>query len=255
MKSSRTLFVMVTTLYACVAEGEYIYNPPIQGECLTNWCEIVQGPSGSLSYTGVYVWPGTNMCLGSEIWAWPEADQRCSEVVTISKWAPESTNCPPVLYTNSACPEFITNWWVVTHPGYSGSGSGTWVYFVPTNCGSGTITFFGIWRERNPCTGEFVAGGTISITQPFTVVNVDIFEAEKTVCVCDSTAFTLTNTCWEVSWEVWPEEAGGGSRERFDHYRGNQLWSVGDHCTINCQYKLHGCSYLDCCEGCLAGAQ
>lgn len=40
------------------------------------------------------------------------------------------------------------------------------------------------------------------MTRPFKAVNVDIAETEKKICVCDSTSFNLTNTCFDVTWEV-----------------------------------------------------
>ena len=52
-------------------------------------------------------------------------------------------------------------------------------------------------------------GGHIVMSTNFTVVNVDIAEVAKTICVCDTTSFTLTNSCHSVTWEVSPDELGG----------------------------------------------
>ncbi|MCX8090709.1 MAG: hypothetical protein N3I86_07210 [Verrucomicrobiae bacterium] len=142
--------------------------------------------------------------------AWEE---RCSTVITQWRWAPPSTNCPTTSTTNySWCPDWVTNWWVVSHPGYSASDRGTYVpRFQPTNCGTGTITFYGVWTNNHPCGDtNAVLGGTTSISKNFTVVNVDIAEDEKTVCACETANFTLTNSCGgAVTWEVVPNGLPG----------------------------------------------
>ena len=214
------------------AKAQNIDNPPIQGkECDPCWCEILQGPTGWMTYTNVVFSPESPMCLGGEISIWPVEDWRRSDAIVYRfECALATTNCPPS--TNVAqCPEgnwheddwcnprWITNWWVLSYPGYSGSGSGMAVRFTPTNCGSGSVTFYGKWGHRNFCIGqktiggdwhqEWIDGGLVSISTNFTVVNVDIVETETNVCACGVASFTLTNTCGEVTWEVSPSEPGG----------------------------------------------
>lgn len=79
----------------------------------------------------------------------------------------------PTPLTNSQCPYFVTNWWTVTGvPVDNPSGSGTSACFTPTNpaAGSGTVTFYGTWKNSDPCTGQPVGGGTASKSQSFTVI-------------------------------------------------------------------------------------
>jgi hypothetical protein len=100
---------------------------------------------------------------------------------------------------------------VASGPGYSASGeyNGWAINPNPPNCGWVTITFYGTWRNQDPCTTLPIAGGTISISTNFYVANVQIFEPWKAVCTNGSTSFTLTNTCGTVTWEVSPIIPGG----------------------------------------------
>jgi len=210
--------------------------PPVP-PCTRNWCEVVQAPSGWLAYTNVVLSPESPMCLGGYVEAWPDEDGRCSQTITVTVSSPPGTNCPPVYATNSCqWPYFKTNWWVVNHPGYSGSGEGPFVWFYPTHCGEGTITFYGIWRNWNPCTGEDIGGGTISRSTNFTVVNVDIAETERTVCAGGTTSFTLTNTCRAVTWELDPPAGPGDpqiSGGAVSAGTNGGIWTVTARSTIN----------------------
>jgi len=183
--------------------------PPPPEPCATSWCEVVKGPSGGMTITNIVIWPEPVTCLGSYIVGWMEAETRCSEVITRTVWSPPSTNCPPHYYTNISCPEIITNWWVIDFPGYSGSGPWSYGGFLPTNCGEGTFTFYITWKEKDPCTGQLIGGGTASKTANFKVVNTDISETEKFTCVCETVSYTLTNTCDPVTWEVWTNGVPG----------------------------------------------
>lgn len=49
---------------------------------------------------------------------------------------------------------------------------------------------------------------TISVSQPFYVVNVDIKETGTNACLLETVTFTLQNTCGGVTWEVWPDGPG-----------------------------------------------
>jgi len=119
---------------------------------------------------------------------------------------------PDSWFTNLSQTFWTTNWWVVSSPGYSASGpyNGGWISFQPTNCGSGTITFYGTFKDVAPCTTQpTYGGGTISISTNFYVGNVQILQPWKAVCTNGSTSFTLSNTCDTVTWEVSPIVLGG----------------------------------------------
>jgi hypothetical protein len=132
-------------------------------------------------------------------------------VITFGHWEAHTTDCPPSAYfTNWSETFWTTNWWVVSSPGYSASGQGTGVSFWPTNCGWGTITFYGTWSNVNPCTSTLIGGGgTTSNSINFYVGNVQIVEPWKIVAANGTTGFTLTNTCGPVTWSVSPQQPGG----------------------------------------------
>lgn len=137
--------------------------------CYTNFCVVVQSPSGSITFTNIAI-SATNICLGSGICASAQAGVNCSQVITESEWIAASTNCPNTYSTNTQCPYFVTNWWNVTGvPVDTPNGSGTSACFTPTNTGTGTITFYGIWQDSDPCTGQPIGGGTISKNVSFEV--------------------------------------------------------------------------------------
>jgi len=132
---------------------------------------VVKAPSGSITFTNIDI-SSTNVCWGTMICASPQASVNCSQVITESEWIASTTNCPNTYSTNTQCAYFITNWWKVTgiavdNPG----GSGTSACFTPTNpaAGAGTITFYGTWKDSDPCTGQPTGGGTTSKSQGFTV--------------------------------------------------------------------------------------
>ena len=136
--------------------GQNIDNPPIQGECLTWRCEVVDCPDGSMTFGELVIWPESPLCLGTTISASPNMDATCGEAVALGYWVPFTTNCPPPAFYTNACsyPGSVTNWWVVNHPGFSASGEGLGVQFTPTNCGSGTISFYNVWTNVSPCDGH-----------------------------------------------------------------------------------------------------
>jgi hypothetical protein len=187
--------------------------------CVTNWCEVFRSPTGSIAYTNVVVWPDTNVCLGSWVCAWPEAAVTSDTGIAKSVWSPTSTNCPTVYWTNTYTPFFITNWWVLSYSGYSADGEGSSCYFLPTNCGEGSITFYGTWRNSDPCTGQYIGGGTISKSTSFKVTNVEITPASTNALInkCQETnrsvTFCLTNSCYPggVTWSIFPTLTNGAA--------------------------------------------
>jgi hypothetical protein len=181
--------------------------------------------------------PGTNVCLWAAIQAWAQAGTQCSTTVTAIKWEVETDYCLPEYSTNyGLCPGLLTNWWVVSSPGFSGSGMGDWVYFIPTNCGSGTVTFYGTWKDLDPCTLTWIGDGTtISNSINFTVVNVQIHEPWKAVCTNGTTSFTLTNTCGPITWSVSPQEQDGPYADGSTIVAGTKSgsWTVTATSTLN----------------------
>lgn len=199
----------VLTLLTVSAQAQ-LYNNEPEGECLTNWCEIVHCPNGAMFFSNVMIWPDSPICLGASIFTSGEGDITSDQGKSVSYWAPETTNCPPIYFTNIFYPVILTNWWEISGPGVSDSGQYLGTIFTPTNCGQFSITFHCIWTNINPCTYEpGCGGGSASISGQFMVVNVEIAEKEKTICVCDTTGFSLTNSCGAVTWEVSPDEPGG----------------------------------------------
>jgi hypothetical protein len=187
--------------------------------CSTNWCEVVQGPTGTITYTNIEISPGIAVCLGNWICAWVDADIECSQVITVSKWAIETTNCPAQYYTNTSCPYFTTNWWVLNYPGASDSGEGSVACFLPTNCGQGSFTFSGTWKNSDPCTGQPIGGGTISKSINFKVINLEITPSSTNALInrCQdpnrSVTFCLTNSCYPggVTWSLSPTLTNGAT--------------------------------------------
>ena len=214
----------VLLLLGCLAEAQTCLAQSATGAnepCSTNWCEVVKGPTGSITFTNVALSPLSPMCFGSWVSAWAEADTRCSEVITASRWSIETTNCPTTRSTNTSCPYFTTNWWVVSSPGYSGTGEGTSVSFFPTNCGAGTITFSGVWKNTDPCTGLPIGGGTSTISTNFKVIRVEITPPSSNALInkCQDpnrkVQYCLTNSCIPggVTWSLTPIIPNGASLE------------------------------------------
>jgi hypothetical protein len=213
-------------------------NPPVQCPCCTSWCEVVLGPTGGMTFTDVQMEPGTNACLGDWFQAWVGAVPQYSTTVKVTKWADEVDDCMPMYYTNGSYPSFVTNWCVVSSPGFSGSTRfyiNEEVYFYPTNCGSGTITFYGTWAHLDPCSADWIGGGTISKSLNFTVVNVQILEEWKSVCTNGTTSFSLTNTCGPVTWSVSPQEQDGPYADGSTIVAGTKSgsWTVTATSTLN----------------------
>lgn len=164
-------------LWNVEAKGQNLPNLPI--ECDPCRCSS-PCPDGTITYTNVVVWPDPNICgLGCWVAAWPEEDWSCPNVVTHYWWENATTNCPDVYVTNSypySCPEVLTNWYIVNGPGsYFETGPGNFVWFQPTNCGSGSVTFYCQYGNRKPCEGNcysptnYCNVQTTSKSQTFTV--------------------------------------------------------------------------------------
>ena len=173
-----------------------------------DWCEVVHAPAGEMYFTNIVIWPESPACLGTPLSAWPNMGQSCDDAITVIHRTPPNED---IWSTNPLCPYSITNWYELSGPGgLHLSGEGLFVPFTPTNCGQVTVTFHEVWTNSNPCGyTNAMPGGHIVISTNFSVVNAEIAEADKTICVCDTTSFTLTNTCDPVTWEVWPDEPGG----------------------------------------------
>ncbi|MGI8966473.1 MAG: hypothetical protein ACR2H1_10365, partial [Limisphaerales bacterium] len=188
-----------------------------------------------MTITNVVVWPASPVCLGTTLYAWPEYSMTSNVVVTTSWCDNATTNCPTSYSTNIYWPSSISNSWVVSHPGFSGSGNESFVAFTPTNCGTGTVKFSITYCNFNPCTGEKCGEKTIDKTVSFEVVNVQIAEPEVFTCVSSVTGFSLTNSCGSVTWEVWPEEPDGPTVNGGAITAGTQCgtWTVIARSTIN----------------------
>lgn len=159
-------------LWNVSAKGQNLPNLPI--ECDPYHCES-PCPDGRLTYTNIYFWPGSLVCQGTAIWAAPEMDAPICDEVTVHYWYDNATtNCPEGYYPYTGCPEIITNWYVINGPGsYYETTNGNYVWFAPTNCGSGTITFGCKYGTRHPCNWEqFCNVRTISISSNFVAVGV-----------------------------------------------------------------------------------
>jgi hypothetical protein len=181
--------------------------------------------------------PGTNACLGGWISAQPLASRTYTTVITRGHWEAHTANClPDAWFTNLSETVWTTNWWVVSSPGYSASTNGDSVNFFPTNCGWGTITFYGTWSNVNLCTSTPIAGGgTTSKSINFYVGNVQIVEPWKAVCTNGTTSFTLSNTCDTVTWEVSPIVPGGPYANGSTIYAGTNCgtYTVTARSTVN----------------------
>jgi hypothetical protein len=193
-------------------------------DCSIYSCGIVQGPTGSISFTNVAVWPEAVICLGSYFGAWAETKSTCGDSIIQHSWSPQTDGCPPQYSTNTCqswynWPYFETNSWVLNFPGQSKSGSGLGMSFLATNCGSGSVTFYGVWRNRNPCTWEPMGGGTISVTKNFKVINLQITPGYTNALInrCQdpnrSVTFCLTNSCYPggVAWSIFPVVTNGAT--------------------------------------------
>lgn len=175
------------------------------------------------------------MWLGAEIRISPEVDWRRSDpIVTRTVCALATTNCLTTTnviqcpdgnwYENGSCnPGWITNWWVLSYPGYSGSGPGVEVRFTPTNCGAGSVTFYGEWGHRKPWNeNEWIRGGLVSISTNFTVMAVASLVPDLPpdqgglesgsdpptywVCPCDSGDVIVTaSSCPELPTDQLPD--------------------------------------------------
>src|SRR3990172_50514 len=143
-------------------------NPPVP-TCTTNWCELAQCLSPAYeTFSDIYLWPGTNFCLGSDVYAWPEPypySQFCGEARVVIVSSPPGTNCPPDYRTNSFCPMCKTNWCEVTGPNLHLVTNQLWIVFTPTNCGDYSVSFHEVWTNPPPCGygATCGAGGSISI--------------------------------------------------------------------------------------------
>ena len=209
MKKILTGFLAFAHL-SLFAAAVNLENRPPEPECDPCHCSA-PCPSGTMAITNIAMWPESPMCLGSWVYAYAETDSTSDEVVSTYWCENATTNCPTWYSTNTFWPQMTTNWWVVSHPGFSGSGPGLGVSFVPTNCGSGTITFYATYQNYDPCTGNPCGSPTtVSKSTNLVVVNVQIAETEKKICACDNTSFTLTNTCGSVTWEISPTNIPGG---------------------------------------------
>jgi len=154
----------VVLLFKFPVHGYTPDPPPEQPTCLTNWCEVVKCPSGSCSFKDIEFLPQPPVC--GSMWIAAVYDCTPSEAVTRTVWSPPGPGCPPSYHTNIAWPSFVTNWWVLTWPnGAVDSGAGDHIWFWPVMCGRWTISFYGIWKNWHPCTGEPIGCGAVSISR------------------------------------------------------------------------------------------
>ena len=230
------LFLLETTTLGLWAQN----NPPVQCQCCDPpWCAVVQGPTGTITSDSVVFTTGSGLCVGGDcsticmgdcLYASPRGTTNCSTVIYQVGKTGQTPDCPPDTITApNWCPFVVTNWWVVSSPGFSGSREGAWVCIAPTNCGSGTVTLYATYRNVDPCTGQRIGGGTISVSKNFTVVNVQVTPTSTNSLInrCQdpnrSVTFCLTNSCDPngVSWSISPVVADGAT-----------LTSNGDCATI-----------------------
>lgn len=54
-----------------------------------------------MTFGELVIWPESPLCVGTTIYASPNMDATCGEPVGVFRWAPETTNCPPVYWTNA----------------------------------------------------------------------------------------------------------------------------------------------------------
>lgn len=194
-------------------------NPPIDPECTPCHCSA-PCPGGTFAFTNVNIWPETPMCMPYIVYAWPDYTSTSNQIVTTYWCENATTNCPPSYSTNIYWPYMTTNWWVVSHPGFSGSGPGLGVAFTPTNCGEGTVTFYARYSNTDPCTGQPCGGEhQISINKNFKIINLEITPSATNALInrCQDTnrsvTFCLTNSCYPggVTWSISPSLTNGAT--------------------------------------------
>ena len=204
--------VLALAMLTIVAQAEVVNeNPPPDPECTEQHCTSTPCcPTGAISFTNIFIWPDSPMCMGY-FYASAETDSTSNNVVTHCWWDNATTNCPDTYYTNTYWPFFTTNWWVLDVGDFHAEGEGLGVSLYLTNCGEGTITFYGIYGNWDVCNPTNPPCGLTQIQkqQSFKVVNVDIAEETKVTCVGGTTSFTLTNTCFDVTWEIVTNETPG----------------------------------------------
>jgi hypothetical protein len=179
-------------------------NLPIP--CTTVTTNISCFAEGSITITNLDVFP-LMICLGDDITAFAETGSSDALIQEIETWSPASPDCPPVTNIYPEPVSLVTSFWAVAGPGaFVANGDGLEANFSPTNCGSGTITFYLTYSNPSPCSS---AAGTLSSAN-FTVTHVEIVPAQTNALInkCQdpnrSVTFSLTNSCGGVTWSLDP---------------------------------------------------
>ena len=129
------------------------------------------------------------VCVGEEVSACNTYTNIPGELLTDTT---NSSTCEVTTSTNAAEPSVVTYEWFVVSGLVSSNGSGSCVSFFPTNCGTGSITFFLTYTNPGPCTN--VATITNSV-------------AYKVNCSCDN-PHPVTDTIYECYHEPGSTNCG-----------------------------------------------
>jgi len=70
--------------------------------------------------------------------------------------------CPDTYATNYPTPTIVSNWWTAGVGSYSTNGQGLTASFTPTDCGSGSVTFYLKYQNSAPCDTNVQSAGSVS---------------------------------------------------------------------------------------------
>jgi len=143
------------------------------GSC--TWCVSTKSTncaaSGYFTLTNAIVSP-TNGVLGSAFTG--SATSIASNATTIiTTHCPCSTNAD-TYQTNHPAPTIVSNWWTATVGTFSTNGTGLSASFTPTNCGSGTVTFYETYKNATPCDTNVYSATPVSAS--FNVLSLNIVD-------------------------------------------------------------------------------
>ena len=141
------------------------------GSCC--WCVSVV--STNCIYNGYfYLTNGTisptNGCLGSAFSA-SASKITSNAMMVMTTHCPCSTNAD-INTTNYPAPTIVSNWWMASVGSFSTNGTGLSASFTPTDCGSGSVTFYLTYKNSMPCDTNVYSATPLGLS--FNVLSLNI---------------------------------------------------------------------------------
>jgi len=135
----------------------------------TTNCEVASTSSSCVTAGSISLVAPTNspvVCLGSSVSLSASYLVTTGQVLVTTTYTNAGNSgadaCPDTYSTNYPTPTIVSNWWTASVGSYSTNGQGLTASFTPTDCGSGSVTFYLNYQNSAPCDTNVQSAGSVS---------------------------------------------------------------------------------------------